>query len=191
MALRTINAFFSERHQGYISPLHIFSFPVVPLRDPDISAEDIQHFADIIASSTKLQSTAVILYGLSSGRIQHDKASVLASTSLKLKRQVCLLECAELVGKYIGETEKNLSRLIAEAESNNWILFFDDADALFTPRSDSQKTQHATQHNYGEQDAAHLLDIILRHNGLLILSITEQKVFSALKTRIKDTVVFH
>jgi SpoVK/Ycf46/Vps4 family AAA+-type ATPase len=36
-----------------------------------------------------------------------------------------------VVSKYIGETEKNLSRVFSEAQSSNAILFFDEADALF------------------------------------------------------------
>ncbi len=38
--------------------------------------------------------------------------------------------------RYIGETEKNLARLFARAESKGWILFFDEADALFGKRSE-------------------------------------------------------
>jgi AAA+ superfamily predicted ATPase len=190
MALRTAKAFFSENHQGYISPVHILSAPVVPQRDPDISLEDSQNFLDLLASSTKLLSTAVIFYGLSSTRIVHDKASLLASTSLNLKRQVCLLQCAELAGKYIGETEKHLSRLIAEAESNNWILFFDKADALFTGSANIRSPRSSFSDIVGELGAGHLLDIMLRHKGLLILSISEKQLFTTLKNRIKDCVVF-
>src|SRR5262245_15141671 len=40
------------------------------------------------------------------------------------------VDLSKLVSKYIGETEKNLSSLFEEAESKNWILFFDEADAL-------------------------------------------------------------
>lgn len=40
-----------------------------------------------------------------------------------------------VVSKYIGETEKNLSRIFDMAESKDWILFFDEADALFAKRS--------------------------------------------------------
>lgn len=191
MALRTIKAFFGEHHQGYISPLHILSLPIDPQRDPDINAEDRQNFADIMASSAKSDASAVIFYGLSATQINYDKASLLASTSLKLKRQVCLLECAELVGKYIGETEKHLSRIIAEAEANNWILFFDEADALFAHPSNSRSTPNKSQNNTWEQQAGHLLNIMLRHNGLLILSIAEKDVLTALKIRIKDCLVFH
>lgn len=43
---------------------------------------------------------------------------------------------------YIGETEKNLSRLLTHAEKQGWILFFDEADAIFGKRTEvSQKAR--------------------------------------------------
>ena len=41
------------------------------------------------------------------------------------------VELSSIVDKYIGETEKNLEKVFAEAESLNAVLFFDEADALF------------------------------------------------------------
>jgi SpoVK/Ycf46/Vps4 family AAA+-type ATPase len=41
-----------------------------------------------------------------------------------------------VVSKYIGETEKNLSRVYEAAEAGSTLLFFDEADALFGRRSD-------------------------------------------------------
>jgi SpoVK/Ycf46/Vps4 family AAA+-type ATPase len=46
------------------------------------------------------------------------------------------IDLSTVVSKYIGETEKNLSRIFTEAETSNSILFFDEADALFGRRSE-------------------------------------------------------
>ena len=46
------------------------------------------------------------------------------------------IDLSGVVSKYIGETEKNLERIFAEAENANAILFFDEADALFGKRSE-------------------------------------------------------
>ena len=46
------------------------------------------------------------------------------------------IDLSTVVSKYIGETEKNLSRIFDEAETSNAILFFDEADALFGKRSE-------------------------------------------------------
>jgi glycine dehydrogenase len=42
----------------------------------------------------------------------------------------------DAVSKYIGETEKNIGRILAASESADTLLFFDEADALFGKRSD-------------------------------------------------------
>jgi SpoVK/Ycf46/Vps4 family AAA+-type ATPase len=44
-------------------------------------------------------------------------------------KDVFRIDLSRVVSKYIGETEKNLSRLFDKAENKNWILFFDEADA--------------------------------------------------------------
>ncbi|MEL6672609.1 MAG: AAA family ATPase [Bacteroidota bacterium] len=42
----------------------------------------------------------------------------------------------QMQGRYIGETEKNLRRLLSTAEKAGVVLFFDEADALFGKRTD-------------------------------------------------------
>jgi SpoVK/Ycf46/Vps4 family AAA+-type ATPase len=41
------------------------------------------------------------------------------------------IDLSMVVSKYIGETEKKLSALFDRVTNKNWILFFDEADALF------------------------------------------------------------
>ncbi|MFD0346327.1 AAA family ATPase [Kitasatospora aburaviensis] len=45
------------------------------------------------------------------------------------------VDLSAAVSKYIGETEKNLSRVFATAAETDGLLFFDEADALFGKRS--------------------------------------------------------
>ena len=71
-----------------------------------------------------------------------------------------------LVSKYIGETEKNLSKVFRLAEGKNWILFFDEADALFGKRT-GVKDSHD---KYANQETAYLLQRIEDYPGLIILS---------------------
>ncbi len=59
-------------------------------------------------------------------------AHVVADT---LGIQLLHVELASVVSKYVGESEKNLERVFAEAEALNSVLFFDEADALFGARS--------------------------------------------------------
>jgi phage tail-like protein len=64
-------------------------------------------------------------------------ARLFALRALALEVQLSLyrIDLSEVVGKYIGETEKNLRRLFKAAEAGDMILFFNEADALFGKRS--------------------------------------------------------
>ncbi|SFD74148.1 ATPase family associated with various cellular activities (AAA) [Chitinophaga sp. CF118] len=76
------------------------------------------------------------------------------------------IDLSLVVSKFIGETEKNLSRLFDKAEHKNWILFFDEADALFGKRT-SIRDAHD---KYANQEIAYLLQRIENYNGLVILA---------------------
>ena len=71
-----------------------------------------------------------------------------------------------VVSKYIGETEKNLSALFTKAENKNWILFFDEADALFGKRME----QNDAHDRHANQEIAYLLQRVEDYPGLVILA---------------------
>lgn len=81
-------------------------------------------------------------------------------------KDVFRIDLSRVVSKYIGETEKNLSRLFDKAENKNWILFFDEADALFGKRTDIRDAHD----KYANQEVAYLLQRIESYNGLVILA---------------------
>ncbi|GAL33650.1 cell division protein FtsH [Vibrio maritimus] len=62
-------------------------------------------------------------------------------------REVYRVDLSMVVSKYIGETEKNLSRVFDAASYKDWILFFDEGDALFGKRTEasSSNDRHANQ----------------------------------------------
>jgi ATPase family associated with various cellular activities (AAA) len=76
------------------------------------------------------------------------------------------VDLSTVVSKYIGETEKNLSRVFAEAQDSNAILFFDEADALFGKRS-QVKDAHD---RYANLEIAYLLQRIEEYSGVVILA---------------------
>jgi hypothetical protein len=81
-------------------------------------------------------------------------------------RQVYKVDLSMVVSKYIGETEKNLAGLFDRAEHKDWILFFDEADALF-----GKRTQVRDAHDrYANQEVSFLLQRIETYNGLVILA---------------------
>ena len=61
------------------------------------------------------------------------------------KKEVYRVDLSALVSKYINETEKNLEMLFAEASSKQWVLFFDEADALFSKSKEPEKTANYIQ----------------------------------------------
>ena len=80
------------------------------------------------------------------------------------------IDLSRVVSKYIGETEKNLARLFDQAEHKNWILFFDEADALFGRRTEIRDAHD----RYANQEVAYLLQRIENHPGLVILSTNQR-----------------
>lgn len=85
-------------------------------------------------------------------------------------KDVFRIDLSRIVSKYIGETEKNLSRLFDKAENKNWILFFDEADALFGKRTDIRDAHD----KYANQEVAYLLQRIESYNGLVILATNQR-----------------
>lgn len=81
-------------------------------------------------------------------------------------KPVYKIELSKLASKYIGETEKNLEAMFDAAEKKGWILFFDEADALF-----GKRTSVTDAHDkYANQEASYLLQRIENYNGLVILA---------------------
>lgn len=76
------------------------------------------------------------------------------------------VDLAGVVSKYIGETEKNLSRIFQEAETSNAILFFDEADALF-----GKRTEVSDAHDrYANIETSYLLQRMEEYEGIVILA---------------------
>ncbi|ATL48368.1 AAA family ATPase [Chitinophaga caeni] len=84
----------------------------------------------------------------------------------KTNKPVFRIDLSMVISKYIGETEKNLSSLFNQAERKDWILFFDEGDALFSKRTNVRDAHD----KYANQEAAYLLQRIEQFNGLVILA---------------------
>ena len=76
------------------------------------------------------------------------------------------IDLSQVVSKYIGETEKNLSRIFKEAETSNAILFFDEADALFGKRSEVKDAHD----RYANIEIGYLLQKMEEYEGMTILA---------------------
>ena len=83
-----------------------------------------------------------------------------------LDLDVYRIDLSMVVSKYIGETEKNLATVFDQAENKNWILFFDEADALFGKRTST----NSSNDRHANQEVAYLLQRIEDFNGVVILA---------------------
>jgi AAA+ superfamily predicted ATPase len=102
-------------------------------------------------------------------------------------KDVFRIDLSRVISKYIGETEKNLSRLFDKAENKNWILFFDEADALFGKRTDIRDAHD----KYANQEVAYLLQRIETYNGLIILASNQRSnIDEAFSRRFQSIIHF-
>lgn len=105
---------------------------------------------------------SALFYG-DSGTGKTMAAEVLAQT---LGVDLIKVDLSTVINKYIGETEKNLSRIFDLAEQDASILFFDEADALFGKRSET-KDAHDRHANI---EVSYLLQRLENFPGVVILS---------------------
>lgn len=94
------------------------------------------------------------------------KTSTAALIGKELNKEVYKIDLSQVVSKYIGETEKNLELVFASAKDKDWILFFDEADALFGKRTDVKDAHD----RYANQEVSYLLQRMEEYNGLAILA---------------------
>jgi len=84
----------------------------------------------------------------------------------EFERPVYRIDLSQVVSKYIGETEKNLEKIFGLAENKDWILLFDEADALFGKRTSTKSSND----RYANQEVSYLLQRVEWFNGLVILT---------------------
>lgn len=97
------------------------------------------------------------------------------------------IDLSMVVSKYIGETEKNLSFVFDLAERRNWILFFDEGDALFGKRAQTKSSQD----RYANQEVSYLLQRMEDHPGVIILATNKLKnIDEAFLRRFQTQIYF-
>ena len=97
------------------------------------------------------------------------------------------IDLSAVVSKYIGETEKNLARIFAAAETGGVILLFDEADALFGKRTEVQDSRD----RHANVEVSYLLQRMEAYQGLAILTTNLKNALdSAFLRRIRFMVAF-
>jgi SpoVK/Ycf46/Vps4 family AAA+-type ATPase len=96
-----------------------------------------------------------------------------------------VIDLSTVVDKYIGETEKNLDRIFAEADRVNGVLLFDEADAIFGKRSEVRDARD----RYANVEVAYLLQRMERFDGLAVLTTNLRANLDDAFTRRIDMIV--
>jgi len=101
-------------------------------------------------------------------------------------RDVYKVDLSLIVSKYIGETEKNLARVFDQAQNRGWILFFDEADALFGKRSETKDAHD----RYANQEVSFLLQRIETFDGIAILASNRRENLDEAFARRFESIIY-
>lgn len=117
------------------------------------------------------RGVAIVLYG-PPGTGKTMAAQVIAK---ELNLDIYRVDLSQISSKYIGETEKNLGAVFDAATNSNAILFFDEADALF-----SKRTNVSTSNDkHANAETAYLLQKVEEYEGVSILATNNMNNFDA------------
>ncbi len=115
------------------------------------------------------------------------KTMVAGLIGIRTDSDVYRVDLSQVVSKYIGETEKNLSRIFDRAEHQKWILFFDEADSLFGQRTQTKSSND----RYSNQEVSYLLQRIEDYDGVIILATNlKENIDEAFTRRFQSVIQF-
>lgn len=131
-------------------------------KDLVLNESAFQSIAQLFESAKQRQAVNALFYGPSG------TGKTLAATLIgkQLGNEVVRIDVGAIISKYVGESEKHLRDIFSRAESQNWILLFDEADALFGKRT-VIKDAHD---RYASPEIAYLMQRIEAYNGIVIFA---------------------
>jgi hypothetical protein len=111
-------------------------------------------------------------------------AALIAKT---LGRELYKVDLSRVISKWVGETEKNLARVFDEAERAQVILLFDEADSLFSSRTEVK----GSNDRFANMEINYLLQRMEQYDGMSLLTTNfEKAIDDAFKRRLKFKVDF-
>lgn len=151
----------------------------------DLAAQAGQTIAGQRGAASGRRGSGAIALFTGPSRTGKTMAAEVLATELQLK--LYRIDARAVVSKYIGETEKNLSRLFDAAQNSAAILVFDEADALFGKRSEVRDSHD----RYANPEVNYLMGRIEASPGLTILATDrEDNLDDACLRRIRWRVDF-
>jgi SpoVK/Ycf46/Vps4 family AAA+-type ATPase len=138
----------------------------------------LQEIATAVRTSPERSGTALFV-----GEA-HKATRAAAALAERLGLTLHRVDLGAVVGKYIGETEKNLDRVFASARESGALLLFDEADALFGKRSEVKDSHD----RYANAEIDSLLKRMEAYAGLAILATNSREAADTLRSRIRYLV---
>jgi hypothetical protein len=152
---------------------------IAQMRDRHIVYEDWE-----LAGNSRRGLGIVAMFHGSSGTGKTTAAEIIAHT---LDLDLYRIDLSQVVSKYIGETEKNLSAIFDAAERSGAILQFDEADSIIGKRSEVKDARD----RYANQEVGYVLQRIESYSGLAILTTNlPNAIDSAFQRRMRFIVGF-
>ena len=132
----------------------------------------------------RARGTSALFFG-PSGTGKTFAASVLARS---LGKDLYRIDLAQVVDKYIGETEKRLDRVFTLAQQSDSVILFDEADSLFSKR---QNDSGSSGERFGNMQVNYLLQRMESFSGVSILTTNLlESIDQAFRRRVQFHVSF-
>jgi hypothetical protein len=140
-------------------------------------SDELERLATILKAESSGGRALVVLGGGSTEQKGLAAQRLAAALGLKLAR----VDLRAAVGKYIGETEKNLDRLFERVSSTGAAVFFDEADALLGKRSEIKDAHD----RYANLETTFLLQRIDALSGLVIIATNDREAARVMARRTR------
>lgn len=128
------------------------------------------------------------LMALFSGPPGTGKTMAAQVIAAELNLDLYRIDLSTIVSKYVGETSKNIERILSRAAQTNAVLLFDEADALFGKRTEVKDAHD----RYANTDTNYLLQAIESYAGIAILATNKRaNIDNGFLRRLRYVLVFH
>ena len=113
------------------------------------------------------------------------RTMVAESLATDLQRDLFRIDLSAIVSQQIGETEKNLERILTLAQRAGAVLYIEERDALFGRRTDVKESHD----RYANLEVGYLLERLEAYQGLVILATnTKENIDAAFLRRLRHVV---
>lgn len=165
----------SSQRLGALAQLMSSNFTINDLVLSDLIKKEIENFIFEATERNEFweQTNAKRLFpqgksliGLFTGNPGTGKTMTAQVIANSLKLELYRVDLAAVVSKYIGESAKNMEKILKRAQNMNVVLLFDEADSLFGKRTDIKDSHD----RYANTDTNYLLQAIENYPGIIILA---------------------